>query len=510
MCVLSHIQHHSSSKALMDTSSIQSIEIKPTIRFADELTRQLLHDTVAKSFGLSLPDDQLAVAFAWWTISDNERTCALLGGGWEELCGDGPVIAKQAATIVRIPRSKVVVDENRGYVRVRCSMDDVFAAPTCHEPSDILVTHEAQSFLHFVGGERFFPGMLDRRPLRKAPVTACSANFSLSIGERYDQPSEDEVATLTLGQLHSNICFDLRSQSRINLAPSLVRRIRNASTLGVLYCQVTAECTKCFSSLKMRAGKDSKRKGHSTTATMGTGTAQSSFWDVPLPISSGNNAQQPIELTKQRQSTPQPPTNLSCSNNCDATFAGIKWECSCVLDDGTGQAKLFAERDVTLVLLGMPPETKQLIEKGAWLQENGIVFSKGMPPKSYLRGAIQDARYLANEHLMNQRRTGGGGGGGGGGGRQLQETDVIRFLSPIAAAEYLLQRHCRESKEPLRELDFFVRCKPMSDEAHLNQTSIEVAAPGIVAGECTRRDLATYALPPLKLNLVDCGVKSVT
>jgi hypothetical protein len=41
-----------------------------------------------------------------------------------------------------------------------------------------------------------------------------------------------------------------------------------------------------------------------------------------------------------------------CPNGCLMEHSRIKWECSGVLDDGSGQAKLYAERDAALSLLG--------------------------------------------------------------------------------------------------------------------------------------------------------------
>ena len=126
----------------------------------------------------------------------------------------------------------------------------------------------------------------------------------------------------------------------------------------------------------------------------------------------------------------------------------------------------------------------ETIEEGAWLNEDGVVFSKTMPPKAYLRNAVITARALALSHYRNIRRQ-----------RRLEEKDVLLFLTPTARAEYLLERHCRSSA-PLRDLLYYVRCKPLSDGiSHVKQTDIEVFP---------ATNVATYTLPALKLQLVDC------
>ena len=191
----------------------------------------------------------------------------------------------------------------------------------------------------------------------------------------------------------------------------------------------------------------------------------------------------PTKLRSERDTTP-----LRCPNHCQVDqYGAVKWECSGTLDDGTGQARLFSERDSSLCLLGLSTETIELIEHGAWLNEGGIVFSKTMPPKAYLRHAIGTARYLAETDKRSFHWKKG----------PLKDKDVMAFLTPTARAEYLLQRHCR-SLAPVRELDYFVRCKPLSDSVtHVKHTAIEIF-PG--------NDMTTYTLPPLKLQLVDCCV----
>ena len=155
------------------------------------------------------------------------------------------------------------------------------------------------------------------------------------------------------------------------------------------------------------------------------------------------------------------------------------------------------------MLLGMSQSVVGQIEEGVWLNEKGVMFSKGIPPKELLRSSVLAARGTAYDrsgvYHGNQRKI-----------RHVKERDVLGSLDPSIRAEYLMQRHCRSSKEQFRELIYFVRCKPLSDGiSHLNQTEIDsfVLSREADSSEGARvltTDVATYSLPPLKLNLVDC------
>jgi hypothetical protein len=92
---------------------------------------------------------------------------------------------------------------------------------------------------------------------------------------------------------------------------------------------------------------------------------------------------------------------------------------------------------------------------------------------------------------------------------RLDDSKVLRHMEPGDRAEYLLQAHCRRSRRPSRPLTYYVRCKPLSDAVRfVNHTEVEVAVTSerrAVEGRVssTTRKAVTYALPPLKLNLVD-------
>jgi hypothetical protein len=342
---------------------------------------------------------------------------------------------------------------------------------------------------------------------------------------------------------HWDICLDVAQRTKDKVAPSLVRRIRRARMLGVTFCRARAECTQCFKMLCPEKGI----RGHDDDSRASIGEPQSgvvryaqipeqkridkSFWNNPIPIAANNKwcsqsdnsiiIESSTETREDEGETdiPHKPKNsvksrvdtaslapygskLRCPSGCHISHAAIKWECSGVIDDGTGQAKLMADRNVVLTLLGSGLDVKS-IEEGAWHSDSGIMFLKSVPPRSYVKTAVREAQSLAQELARAS---------GSKKGIRITEADVFKLLTVSARAEFMLQRHCRDSKEPFRVLDFLCRCKPIADNAYgLNQNEVEVTIArkdqdGLPSeeSEAVKSDVATYSLPPLKLNLVDC------
>jgi hypothetical protein len=206
----------------------------------------------------------------------------------------------------------------------------------------------------------------------------------------------------------------------------------------------------------------------------------------------------------------------------------MKWECSGILDDGTGQAKLYAERDAAIrFLLGSrggggggggsgamsDGQRRAIIEQGAWLVPGGIVFSKTTPPKSWLKNAVRAARTAAA--ASHQRRwqyqvtTRHCSSTSSSTSSRMTEDDVLRHMTATARAEYLMEWTCRcpstiplspqqQQPPPDRRRLYLVRCKPLADAVvHVGQTDVQLA---------NHHDgIFTYTLPPLQLALVDCA-----
>ena len=132
-----------------------------------------------------------------------------------------------------------------------------------------------------------------------------------------------------------------------------------------------------------------------------------------------------------------------------------------------------------------------------------------MPPPSYLKEAILNARAMAqrNIQLIPGKNV-----------RNMNDADVAQFMSPGHYGEYLFHSHCRTSLEPMRSLTYFVRCKPLSETANtLNQTEIDIVT--TVAASVSHHHsvegrmflptratpIQSYSLPSINLNLVDCS-----
>jgi hypothetical protein len=495
-------------------SCIQAIEVKPWIAI-DSVGQLRLRRCLSSVLDLNLTQDQLALALVWWKIACDERMCALLGGGWDELASEESTAARSIGVMVRIPRSAVLYEPKRGYTRFRCRFDDLSASlQFFSRESRFKATYRSQPLLDFVCSGRMLPGVLDGRPQRRMHGDA-TAKVTLQRGELFLPPRNAGIPHFSLLELSWAICSDLKNNSRKMLAPSLVREIRGATLLGITYCRAQATCTKCYKTLyqvKTTQDNDNPTTAAQSGIVASVPLAESmpSFWDHPLPIpifkSNHLLPDKPPPPPKAAATRPhatrhhQRTTTLRCPEQCSVPqYASIKWECSGTLDDGTGQAKLYAERDVALALLGMDVQTVQAIEAGAWLDGQGIVFSKAFPPKPVLREAVVTAKTMA----LQRNNTGRGLSSHQ---REMTEWDVLQFLTPLTRAEYLMQRFCRnESSESTRALTYYARCKPLFMDATLGQTQVEIAAAG-PRGSALTRDVATYSLPPLKLNLVDCSV----
>jgi hypothetical protein len=577
MFTLSHIPVNncnvSLDSKLHSPYSLQWIDVKTSVT-VDESKRHVMRhgfdslfssDASASSGGSSIivSDDQITLAMIWWQLACSARTCALLSGGWDELSASScsSAAARKLVTVVQIPRSAAHLDPRRGYVRFRGIMQDVSARVIFVETADAsqeqrLPARAQQHKAHmgnfdFAASDCFFPGMLESRCRRVG-------NIPWGVLATAPNAQQSGIPTCTLADMHWSICSDLRNSTRVNMAASLVRQVCGATFLGISYCRALAECTKCFKALVLQhdpTSRASKNNSHDIKVHKNTGSGsdqQKTFWHLPLPMHTDDkrlddsvnntntasasgapnvgapNSPMRSPAVKNNNNNSDKTMHLKCPNHCNVNrYATIKWECSGTLDDGTGQAVLYAERNVALTLMGMlSRKTVQQIEDGAWRAgPNGIVYKKVLPPSPQLRSAITKARALAHEAAVFHR------------GQQpphgrprpcrLQEDDVLLFLTPTHRADFLLQRHCRSSSRSQQQqqsssssrsitfgsnnTSYLVRCKPLSDEisSSLNHTEITTfaASPGYNQSAAVRK-VSSYALPPLKLNLVDMAVNS--
>lgn len=459
-------------------SSVQSIELKVAIR-CDSSKRLVFKRALSQLLGdTNVLDDHVVLGLSWWSIADYSETCALVAGGWDELERNSD--ASATSVIVRLPVSAITV-ASRGYVRFAGGMNEIKASFLEVASQATKKMMEDSPVFDFVGSSKYVDGMLDRRPSRRLVFGNASPRI---IGELWSSSSNAVPANLS--DLFQCVCHDLRSETQTQLAPSLVRQVIGARFLGTSFCEAKCTCTRCYQQLvDTRSKKNAPKTQH----------GEQSFWHVPLPILNGTN-KNPTSNSSfgQVHGSSELPAHirnstLHCPKGCPLECSTVKWECSGLLDDGTGQAKLYAERDAALTLLGMSAEVIELIEQGAWSKATGVIrFQKSIPPPQYIQQAVRTA--------LSRTKKG-------------RSQDALQFLTPDVRAEYLLQYHCRSSPQPQRELDYLVRCKPLADSAcHLNQTHVDAFFPADGTGFVSRGETPSYSLPPLKLHLVDCCIPS--
>jgi hypothetical protein len=89
------------------------------------------------------------------------------------------------------------------------------------------------------------------------------------------------------------------------------------------------------------------------------------------------------------------------------------------------------------------------------------------------------------------------------------ESVVLDLMAPIARAQYILYKHCRDSEEPLRRMMLAVRCKPMI-HGSIRKVQLEIISKGChgLNGRPSVAEIATFSLPILKLQLVDSSSAS--
>jgi hypothetical protein len=217
-------------------TTCQSIDIKPSIQVQDIIKRKLRKE--ASNFGGErFSDEQLSLASAVWSMAESVNWCSLVAGGWDEVAPAtmAEITVVEQGIVVDVPMTDFDLDPKYGYIRFRGRINDLTA--TFHS-------------IHQRNTRRFFPGMLDQRPCRK--------QFgNVKYGELlFIDPEICGITLFSLASLHWAVCQEVKIGTSNNLqhpyiAPSMVRAVRG-TFLGISYCRAIAQCTKCFSTLRLR------------------------------------------------------------------------------------------------------------------------------------------------------------------------------------------------------------------------------------------------------------------
>ena len=487
---LAHIPLEGSDQMLKVKSTLQCLDFKPTITL-DPLKWSSLqcHINTLLDMNISVSEERLTLGVVWWKRACCPMTCALQGGGWDEWVPNSRK-HKTFGVIVRIPSSFIYRDATRGYTRIRGSIDQLDSCVRLLDHTDYngaLDLTATNMWFDFIGSSgKLLPGKLDHRS-RRRKIDGVSCGECLT----YARSAASGIPRHTLSDLAALACFDLKSTTgRSHLAPSLTREIRDANFLGINYCRARAECSQCYEPLFKPETQIYER--------------------VPLLLDR-NHDEHDHKLVLSERNT----TILRCPNGCRVDATGnIKWECSGIIDDGTGQAKLYAEREAAVCLLGLSTTTLEHIERAIWESNraDGYIYLKTTPPPSHLRAVVLTARAMAQRNIQQMP---------GKDVRHWNDADVVQFMSVGDYGEYAFHTHCRTSYEPLRSLTYMVRCKPLSDaNITLNQTEVDRVttkptshppnSDGMQSIPTTTVPVQSYSLPPINLNLVDCCCPSST
>lgn len=435
--------------------------------------KRATHEIVPE--GMQVLEEEYVLGAMWWQIAANCRTSPLVNCGWDEYQNGSN--ASSVAVRLQVPCDKMSFN-SRGYFRWECMLEalDVAFFEVCtsdkEHASDKSVIF--QPSFDFIGTGKYYDGMLSRRPPRRSTPGGASGR---TLGARWPSASFSGPE-VTIADLFRLACESIGEQQPSILSPSLIRRLPGANFLGVVFCEVRCVCGACFEHL-------------TRTKAFHDNVDDAEFHDEPSFWHNTNGDMESASRSKSRDKVQIPAfimnAGLRCPNDCPIAMYQVHWECSGILDDGTGQAKLFAERDAALTLLDMPREMVDDIEKGIWSTADGILrFNKVLPPSSRLKEQIKWAQSRGYNGHQNP----------------------LMLLSAGTRAEYLLQHHCRSRLRQSLKLDYFVRCKPLAEGiCHLNHTVVDAYSTRTTARNAIRCDVSSYSLPPLKLELLDCSIR---
>ncbi len=439
----------------------QSTDIK--LRIPLDLS---LYDTfLGQNFLQNIPRRVLALASAWQYVAESQYS-PLISGGWNELQDSFDREEELDEVLIRFPLN---CDHTQAVAVDNLS----FAFSSVHNargtfPS--LVT-SGKSVFNYYGGSTFYKGMLDNRLCRKCiPVRDDRRTNYCEATIPDDLISGLPTTSIDTFQYMKSFTSGSKSVQLINRS----FKIKNAHLSKIRFCRARAECSRCYKALI----RDSK------------GTHQS-FWHCPLPISTIMNKRPQRKKTLPSLSKRRRNTNLVCPSGCDRRYAYIKWELSGILKDYTGTAKLYSERETTILLLGTSCRV-DVIEEGAWHCANGITYQAGLSLPAEL--SLELEKHKRNTAMRS---------------RGWDVTSGIN-LSKEYRACYELHHHCSFSEELRRKMDFLCQPKiPKKDNSHVVQsTEISlVTAFGNEQGVMKSND-SSMMTAGIELILTDCFQKN--
>jgi hypothetical protein len=231
------------------------------------------------------------------------------------------------------------------------------------------------------------------------------------------------------------------NQVHLPLQRLAVFRLTNVHVLHISFCKVQAECSRCFN-------------------------RYARFSDA-----NENQHDQSSDLSK----------SVSCRLQCGTKFTSINWQCSCIIDDGTGIAQLYADKDICLKLIAKGVDVS-LIEDCSW--QEPFIYYNSSPINPYLRDALNESHARMRTQIFERGR------------------NILDDWSKRARAEYEFYRLCRYSNKTMVTMDFF--CRPIESSLFRSMDSIKFIA-AVHGGYNVPREHESFCFKPLlKLKLIDC------
>jgi hypothetical protein len=294
------VDHQDSTPAVV-WSTLQSVEVRPPV-LLDSTRSKALQGHINTLLGVTIPfsEERLHLGVVWWKMACFPQTCALLCGGWDESVRTHHNTSKILGVIVQLPSTSVHRDSKRGYTRFRCNVESLVARVRMFDQPDnnclplVKSKNENQRFDFISTSNKFLPGMLDRRPIRRK-YGGVAYGECLHYREDSQSISNIGIPRNRLSDLVVLMCGDLQSTSdRYHMAPSLTREIRNAWMLGINYCRARAECSQCYEALFNPQEKDKETKS-----------------SLPPPVNANS-----LHVDEAKLSAERSKTLLQCPNGC--------------------------------------------------------------------------------------------------------------------------------------------------------------------------------------------------
>ena len=414
---------------------------------------------------LSLHEEVLSIACAWRSLAEKGFICSTI---IDDSNSSEPFITRK----VFVPYINSFMGHSQSIDSIRLHVLKSLENVDC--PIDLAV----KSMVALSAGRLKLPGDLDSIVNRGSNIKCGFRKRELVL------PAEsfDGVPSFSLMSLSYKLFHELNlSQS----AMQMVCRIADAYLSTLKYCAVKIQCTKCFQFLvdKDRNGKRNNLQ-NCALVQITERSNDITFWDRPLPM-----VQQRDEMKKSNHCYGSERI-LECPNGCEYHHAVAKWELSGIVEDRTGSAKLYAERESVVMLLGEGLDVK-LIEQGAWTSSSGIVFQRGIP----LKNCISSAQRLSfQQHNAASRVT------------SNKYTKNILMFSPSERAKIALYHHCVKTREAkLQTFDLLCRCKRISkSKPTFNRFEMNSISALGKNGKVIQLNHNSTMSPIVELHLLDC------